>query len=132
MRRISSFERDRGGKPREEIRASRRLEEKVLAQPGLNRPEYWASDEDGARVQAQHVSMPASPPARLGWTTVRSGTQNRCRRRGRLRLFGTTSHHITHPPGARMARERIVEGARDGIRAITHALSISSRARSFR
>ena len=121
-----------GGEPlREEIRRkSEGQEEQVLViSPALNSPlKHWASDEDGARVQAQQRLE--SSLARLRELGVEAtgeigDAEPLQAMEDALRLFGADEIIIsTHPPGRSNWLEKgIVEGARERFAVpITHVV----------
>lgn len=121
-----------GGKPlREEIRRkSEGLEEQVLViSPALNSPlKYWASDEDGARVQAQQrldASLARLRELGVDATGEIGDAEPLQAIEDALRLFGADEIIIsTHPPGRSNWLEKgIVEGARERFSVpITHVV----------
>jgi len=111
-----------GGEPlREEIRRKAEgLEEQVLViSPALNSPlKHWASDEDGARVQAQHrldASLARLRELGVDATGEIGDAEPLQAIEDALRLFGADEIIIsTHPPGRSNWLEKgIVEGARE-------------------
>ena len=121
-----------GGEPlREEIRRkSEGQEEQVLViTPALNSPlKYWASDEDGARVQAQQrldASLARLRELGVDATGEIGDAEPLQAIEDALRLFGADEIIIsTHPPGRSNWLEKgIVEGARERFSVpITHVV----------
>jgi hypothetical protein len=121
-----------GGEPlREEIRRkSEGQEEQVLVIcPALNSPlKHWASDEDGARVQAQQrldASLARLRALGVAATGEIGDAEPLQAMEDALRLFGADEIIIsTHPPGRSHWLEKgIVEGARDRFAVpITHVV----------